>query len=48
MRSPRSAIALSLAVCAGDNQVTLTWGKAPENGSKITKYVVTGDGQIRD
>jgi hypothetical protein len=29
----------------GDNQVTLTWGKAPENGSKIIKYVVTGNGQ---
>lgn len=29
----------------GDNQVTLTWGKASENGSRITSYVITGNGQ---
>ncbi len=30
---------------AGDNQVTLTWSKANENGSKIFKYIVKGNGQ---
>jgi len=35
----------NVKAAAGDNQVTLTWGKAPDNGSKITKYVVTGNGQ---
>jgi hypothetical protein len=32
----------NVKAAAGDNQVTLTWGKAPENGSRIIKYVVTG------
>jgi len=35
----------NIKAAAGDNQVTLTWGKAPDGGMKITKYVVTGNGQ---
>jgi hypothetical protein len=35
----------NIKAAAGDNQATLTWGKAPDNGSRITKYVVTGNGQ---
>ncbi len=38
--APRNVTAAS-----GDTQVRLSWGKAPENGSKITKYVVEGDGR---
>lgn len=35
----------NVTAAAGDSQVRLSWGKAPENGSKITKYVVEGDGR---
>jgi hypothetical protein len=35
----------NIKAAAGDNQVTLTWGKAPENGSRIIKYIVSGAGQ---
>ena len=35
----------NIKAAAGDNQVTLTWGKAPDNGSKIIKYIVSGNGQ---
>ncbi|MFC7245774.1 fibronectin type III domain-containing protein [Catellatospora aurea] len=38
--APRNVTAAS-----GDSQVRLSWGKAAENGSKITKYVVEGDGR---
>ncbi len=38
----------SIKAAAGDNQVTLTWNKAPDNGSKIIKYVVTGNGQTTE
>ncbi|MDI1462815.1 fibronectin type III domain-containing protein [Catellatospora sp. KI3] len=37
--SPRNVTA-----AAGDKQVRLSWGKAPENGSKITKYVISWPG----
>lgn len=35
----------NIRAAAGDNQVTLTWNKAPDNGSKIIKYIVTGNNQ---
>ncbi|WP_230686932.1 fibronectin type III domain-containing protein [Catellatospora vulcania] len=38
--APRNVTAAS-----GDTKVRLSWGKAPENLSKITKYVVEGDGR---
>ncbi|MEV4411241.1 fibronectin type III domain-containing protein [Catellatospora sp. NPDC049609] len=38
--APRNVTAAS-----GDTQVRLSWGRANENGSKITRYVVEGDGR---
>ncbi len=38
----------NIKAAAGDNQVTLTWGKAPDNGSKIIKYIVTGAEQTHE
>ncbi|GIF96513.1 fibronectin type III domain-containing protein [Catellatospora citrea] len=35
----------NVTAAAGDSQVRLSWGKASENGSKITKYVVEGEGR---
>jgi hypothetical protein len=35
----------NLKAVAGNTQARITWSKAPDNRSKITKYVVEGNGQ---
>ncbi|NUR74221.1 MAG: hypothetical protein HOU81_25715 [Hamadaea sp.] len=35
----------NLKAVAGNTQARVTWGRAPENGSPVLKYVVEGNGQ---